>query len=316
MLKKRFVEAAIEKVHSTFQVVSPDTWKAFNRVCDECILALETKASGQLHAFEVVPSQYNAFYLDPSPEVLASAEIVNLADNLWCWIGGGNDPEQAVAVIAATCIEFTRWQFDSALTGIAFAASELELCEWARNEAKTIPEMMLVRPWHDADAIARNPCAPTWFNQSAALGFHEWLYSTLPGTNAECLAYKSREPIASMQRLPDEIAFRAAIALVWLDEAMRDPVKSLELMAAVASATSDCGLIHGRNSRDTMDVEGRTSFSRKGTDARHFENRKTRAALISAFKAGNFSSKDAAATTLAEQFGIGWRTAREHLKGV
>ncbi|WP_045738215.1 hypothetical protein [Xanthomonas sp. MUS 060] len=48
------------------------------------------------------------------------------------------------------------------------------------------------------------------------------------------------------------------------------------------------------------------AFAKKGADARHAVNRARKEEIVADYKAGEWKSKDQAASVLASQYSIGW----------
>lgn len=265
--------------------------------CRQRVMALNTRATGALHAFKSVPNENETDTFVLTTEFEASNSTIALANELWRWIGGYGGPDYAEAVLSAACVEFTRCQFNSSLVGIAFDVSDFSLHDTVRLHTAAIPEQMIVRPWHDAGAIARAPLASYWFDEPAASDFNEWLNETERNTPGL-----------------DDHALLSAICLIWIDEAVFCPRSSLSLMSEVAFARHDAGFRWGWEAGEGDAKEESKSFAKRGADARHALNRARRDEIVAAYESGEYGTvKDRAALALSERFGVSWRTVREYL---
>ena len=301
MAGSEYVAAAIERIRLLPKTDGDEGWKANRLARIECATAFETEAYGRLHCLDVVPGQWFEGGASLVGDLSAPDEIACLANGLWAILDGAANPQRGSAIIQAACIEFARAQFDSALSGVCHAV----------DDGDEIAMMMAARPWHDADSIARAPLHAWWFNETATDGFGEWLSSawkkrglTLPGRDG-------RDPEIPDLPVSDEASMHAALALVWLDEALRNPGQSMALMANIAHAFAQVGHIHGKGGSG-----GSSEFARRGAAARHAGNRACKAGVIKLYQAGSYSSKDTAAEAIAQQLGVPFRTVRGYLVGI
>lgn len=307
MEAREFIEQAIAEVCALPDMEARGGWEKLDEALLSRSFALATRATGELHFFSVAEDPYQAgeFCLTPKKPIPLEASV--LARKFWVDIKGNADPDRARAIIAVACLEFARSQVYHALFGIAFSGAE-DVAQWVRERGERMPEMMLGRPWRDADAIARSPESSDLFRQTAALEFCDWVQ----GIDKEMYAKRGLPAITPE---PDGYQLCKAIALVWLDEALQSPDKTLRLLPLVAECSDNASSNSAWLWLEKYSKKGARSFAQAGARARHAKNRAKREEVLRQYREGNWRSKDSAAELLAQRHGVAFRTAREWLKG-
>jgi hypothetical protein len=170
--------------------------------------------------------------------------------------------------------------------------------------------------------VSRNP-APVWGEDCAARDFNEWLWRTSDAVNEFPDFLRRAESLGISSKVTAD-KFLYAIALSWMDEAVVDASKAIFLLAEAADAQDHAGCRMGWDMHaeyiEEYGENGKpktvSALARHAANVRHASNRDRADRLRAAYQAGEFRSKDAAAEKLAPQFGLSFRAARDHLKGV
>jgi len=278
---------------------------------------LDAAGSSSIESFNVIDDAGATRLVPVSAEM--PGDLTLLANKLWGLIGGKENKELAGLVLDCATREFARSQFHSIISWLAYLKDPAYLL---KNDAPRIERMLLETPWGDAGRLARRP-ERVWASDFAAQNFDDWLWG-FRGSDGKWQDFHERSPKGNLHRAIRSEDLLYAVSLVWLDEAIQDPRNALSLMAEAADAQDHAGRLMGWDMHEEYlqlaaeDGKPKTvaALARHAANARHSSNRVRAERLRAAYLAGAFKSKDSAAEKLASQFGLSFRAAREHLKGI
>jgi hypothetical protein len=207
------------------------------------IETLATKATGDLHAFEIFDwtrSVGKIHFLSPiSDKVPVQATF--LAQKLWKRCGGEIDPVRARLVIAEARASFTRSELDQMVSNATYHSAA---DGWRSDFSVEDFAALTQRDWFDADAVARRPVA-SLADGSTCGNFIKWIDCDFRSVRARArsIATGSLESVAQSSVTLAELL--SGIALTWIDEAAVNPSRCLGLMAEAAEAAYMSGLEDG-----------------------------------------------------------------------
>jgi hypothetical protein len=193
----------------------------------------------------------------------ASPTVVSLANDVWASFEGGNDPTRAMAVIRVSREEFARQELHTLLWEAGLSSDDDYL---VRQPVDHLRACLLSRRWDKADQIIKDPLGILG-NDNAAVRFANWCASY--DYKKERYRFENGFPDAEFKSRirPHEIF--GGVALSWIDAAVLDPERAVDLLALAAAMMRYAGFEYGWTGHEEALRSDASASGKKGAHIRH-----------------------------------------------